>query len=351
MRRTLRTCNCALAVLATANVTVGSGEREITVEVEGTTLKGTLVIPDSIGPHPAALIVAASGPHPRDEARTGGTHWADLAQVLAKNGVASLRLDSRSARAEQRTDGAPDDPNDYQWTPHELAADSSAALSLLMNLSEVDRDRTGLIAFSDGTSRAAMIAAQRPEDVSFCVLLSPSGVAPLEDVLAQQVNQARSMGLDEEQVAVVESRGRRALSMITAGEDQDETLQAVGELLEALGLPEEQRSSLAPRIVKNFSSRGARALLGHDPASDLDAIMCPTLAVNGGADSRLVSPKSRRAILEAFEFDTTDKLSAVTLGGLGHFLEPITGDEESRTFDGAVTSTIIAWLETHGFAR
>ena len=102
---------------------------------------------------------------------------------------------------------------------------------------------------------------------------------------------------------------------------------------------------MAPGIVGNFSSAPVRALISHDPAPDFDAMECPTLVINGGADTRRVSPESRPKLLEAFEADSTSKLRLVTLGGLGHFLESAEQPQDAKTFADEVPAIIIEWLD------
>ncbi len=340
-----RTHAVAMVLGVCSTGAIAANETEVTIQSAGVALGGTLVIPEGPGPHPAVLIVPASGPHPRDEARTGGRHWAELSDRLAAAGVASLRLDARSLGSASSTEG---DPDDYPWTPRELASDSNAAFDVLLNSPGIDRGRAGLLGFSDGVSRAAILGAERAGEVGFCVLLSASGVAPAEDVVAQQVHQARQMGVDEAGLELVAERGHAAMALLLDGAPKPESIAAVVALLEAIGLPEAQREPMATRVAENFSGRGVRALLGHDPAPDLDRIECPTLIVNGGADSRLVSPRSRGVLLEAFEAETSTKLRVVTLGGLGHFLEQPDEEMEEPVFAPEVSEIIISWLTDQG---
>src|SRR5690606_39160274 len=66
------------------------------------TLQGSLLLPRSEGPLPVALLIAGSGPTDRDGNNPEGGHndaLKKLAQILARNGIASLRYDKRGVAA------------------------------------------------------------------------------------------------------------------------------------------------------------------------------------------------------------------------------------------------------------
>ena len=56
---------------------------------------GTLTLPCMGGPFPAALLIAGSGQHNRDEALMGHRPFLVLADYLTRRGIAVLRVDSR----------------------------------------------------------------------------------------------------------------------------------------------------------------------------------------------------------------------------------------------------------------
>jgi len=337
----------ALAMGSASAVTGGAAvagvEREVVVHSEAATLGGTLTLPEGAGPHPAALIVAASGPHGRDEARADGAHWRDLAERLAEAGVASLRLDARGVAA-SASEAIPE--WEYVWTPEELAADSAAALELLLGRAEINAARVGLIGFSDGAARAGMVARERPEDVAFVALLSASGVSAGENLRAQQVQRLAAQTDDAERIAKLDALMTAAIREIVRAEDREATLHLTRRALEATGVPAEQSGAVAEQLVTNLGSRGVRSVLGLDPAPIYEAARQPTLALNGGADDRIVADEALPALLEALGAAKRQDMRLAVLGGLDHFLEGV-APVEPPVFDEEAAELLVRWIAAH----
>ena len=82
----------------------------VEVKVPAGTLKGTLVVPDGMGPLPVAIIHAGSGPTDRDcnqPVMLKTDAFKMLAEALAAKGIATLRIDKRLIGAslkQQETD-------------------------------------------------------------------------------------------------------------------------------------------------------------------------------------------------------------------------------------------------------
>ncbi len=78
------------------------GERiDVSWQLYDTTMSGTLVKPDGVGPFPAVVLVAGSGPTDRDwtSPLLVGTNGSAplIAEGLARAGFASLRYDKRAS--------------------------------------------------------------------------------------------------------------------------------------------------------------------------------------------------------------------------------------------------------------
>lgn len=79
---------------------------EVSWQLDGTTVYGTIVRPSGSGPFPAVVMVAGSGPTDRDwnspllPGSNGSAHL--LAEALAEAGIASLRYDKRASGAHAR---------------------------------------------------------------------------------------------------------------------------------------------------------------------------------------------------------------------------------------------------------
>jgi len=80
---------------------------EVSILVNGCNLKGTLEVPESKQPVEVALIIAGSGPTDRDgNNRLIGNNnsYKMIADLLLKNGIASLRYDKRGIGASDKVD-------------------------------------------------------------------------------------------------------------------------------------------------------------------------------------------------------------------------------------------------------
>jgi uncharacterized protein len=140
---------------------------------DGVTLTGLLTLPDSLGPHPAIVVLHGSEPGTRaDFGRQ------QLSTFFASQGLAVLTYDKR---------GVGDSEGVYVERASEsnlttLAQDSLAGVAFLQSRSEVDAKRVGLI----GSSQAGWIipiAAQQSKDVAFFIILSGPVVSVGEEVV------------------------------------------------------------------------------------------------------------------------------------------------------------------------
>lgn len=122
----------------------------------GVTLAGTLTIPsDARAPVPAFVTITGSGLQDRDGAIAavrGYRIFRQIADTLARHGVAVLRLDDRGFG---ESGGSGTNP-----TSADLAADVRAALAWLRARPEIDARRVGLIGHSEGGLIAPLVAAE-----------------------------------------------------------------------------------------------------------------------------------------------------------------------------------------------
>ena len=285
---------------------------------DGAVLVGSLTLPEGDGPHAAALFVNATGEHPRDEARSGGSQWKELAEALADAGVASLRLDARGV-GESVSDGV--EAWEYRWTSEELALDSAKAMDALRSMEGIDAERVGMVCFSDGCSIGAIAAADMLQSPAFMVMLSPSGVPARLHLFEEQRSQLAMTGATEEEMAQILPVIERALETLASDASRADAREGVVEVLTAMGAPREQAEMSADAAMEELGQRGVRFYLAFDPAPVFAALESPTLAIVGGDDDRLPHPESLPAVREALG----PAGEVVVLDGLGHFLE---GDQE-----------------------
>jgi dienelactone hydrolase len=174
----------------------GPVSREISFKVPDMTLQGTFEAPSGASKAPALLLIPGSGPTDRDGNSNLLTVKIDLlkdvADELAKNGVASLRFDKRAIA--HYKDFWPKTPADlnafFAW--HKFVDDAKAALTVLESQPEVDPGRVGLLGHSEGS----LISLQVGSDLNgtkgepkVLVLLASTG-RPMGAILHEQIARA-----------------------------------------------------------------------------------------------------------------------------------------------------------------
>jgi dienelactone hydrolase len=125
----------------------------------GRTLAGTLTVPlVRRAKLPAVVLITGSGPQDRDAASValpqGYRPFREIADTLARRGIAVLRLDDRGVGG---SDAGPDTA-----TSADLAGDVRAALAWLRARPEIDPARLGLVGHSEGGIIAPMVAVDDP---------------------------------------------------------------------------------------------------------------------------------------------------------------------------------------------
>src|SRR5215831_5785321 len=111
-------------------------------------LAGTLTLPSSPGPFPAAILIAGSGPHDRDENVAGHHPFLVLADYLTRKGIAVLRYDKRGIG---KSTGSFD-----QATTEDFANNATAALDYLKSRKEIKSKKIDLIGHSENGLIAPM---------------------------------------------------------------------------------------------------------------------------------------------------------------------------------------------------
>jgi uncharacterized protein len=231
---------------------MASERLDITAD-DGTTLVGTLTVPQLAGSAPAALLLNGSGPLDRDSNMPGQALEvaSALAAALAERGVASLRYDKR---------GVGESGGEYLTAGFERETnDAAAVLSALRDLDRVEPDRVTVIGHSVGATIAIRLAARR-EWIAGAVLLAAAPARALDVMRVQSGRIAASL---------------RGLQRLAAGrflrrqEEVRHALLTVGDTIDLEGV---------------LPARWFREYMAYDPASDLGALRCPVLAITGAAD-------------------------------------------------------------------
>ena len=172
----------SVALLGLLATSVFAAEEPFQLGLEGLTLHGTLMLPDTAPPSAAVLIIAGSGPTDRDGNSAmipGKNHSLKLlAGALADAGIASLRYDKRMVGASTAT----------TLTEADLRFDHYAgdAAALLDGLATAVPDVPLFIAGHSEGGHLALIASPTSRLTGVIVLAGP-GHHPA-DVIDQQLS-------------------------------------------------------------------------------------------------------------------------------------------------------------------
>lgn len=128
---------------------------EVTWDVDGIAVYGTLTHPANTGPHPAIVFVAGSGPTDRDwcSPLLPGTNCSGrlLANALTKQGFITLRYDKRAAGPRVR-ENLPQLIGKISMQGH--LDELTGAVTTLMSLTDVDVSRLFVLTNSEGAIHA-----------------------------------------------------------------------------------------------------------------------------------------------------------------------------------------------------
>lgn len=162
-------------------------------------LHGALTLPSGAGPFPAVVMVGGSGPDDMDETIGSNKPFRDIAEDLARSGIASLRYDKRSFDHPEAGASLVVDA--------EVTDDAVMAAQLLARQKEVDPKRVFLLGHSLGAMMAPRIS-QRDPQLAGLVLLA----APARSLLDVSAEQARVLGVREHETAAQIAAAERVIS-------------------------------------------------------------------------------------------------------------------------------------------
>jgi len=274
-------------------------------------LAGTLTLPQKDGVFPAVILITGSGPENRDEEIFGHKPFLVLADYLTKKGIAVLRFDDR---------GVAKSTGDYKTaTTLDFAKDVQAGIDYLKSRKEIDKNKIGLIGHSEG-GVIAPIVAENSKDVGFIVLLAGTGIRGDKLMLLQKERIERQMGVPENEIQKGQETFKGAYDIILASADSDDLTTKINSYVKSQfgnKLNGEQISAL----VAQLTSPWMVYFLKFDPATALEKVQCPVLAINGDKDLQVPADVNITAIKKALEKGGNKKTTAKVLPNLNHLFQ------------------------------
>jgi uncharacterized protein len=313
------------------------------------TLAGTLTLPSKEGNFPSIILISGSGAQNRDEEIARHKPFLIIADHLTRNGIAVLRYDDR---------GVAKSTGDFRAaTTVDFAADAASAVAYLKTRAETNKDKIGLIGHSEGAIVAPMVASNS-KDVHFIVLLAGPGIEVRKLLMMQQELIPRSLGASESDVQKSIAISEKAFQMIATSVDR-ETLKAdlanlieenyddIPAILHPTKLTKEQVIAIQSDML---SSPWYQDLLNYNPASTLEKVTCPVLALNGEKDIQVTPKENLAAIREALMKGGNKNVVVKELPNLNHlFQECETGslteyETIEQTFSPVALKEMSEWI-------
>ncbi|MBL7713066.1 MAG: alpha/beta fold hydrolase [Chitinophagaceae bacterium] len=317
-------------------------------EEAGITLAGTLTLPEKSGPFPAAVLISGSGPQNRDGEVLGHRPFLVLADHLTKNGIAVLRFDDRGTAASGG--------NFATATSQDFATDVTAAVNYLKTRKEIDKKKIGLIGHSEGGMIAPMVAV-RSKDIHFIVLAAGPGLRGDKMLLLQQQLIGKSAGASAADLARTEADNAKIFDMVQRTMDEEKLKKNIADYIRNTEDPykdkpaemseEEYVSVTVNRIVNPWMLY----MLRYDPASVLEKVKCPVLAINGSNDLQVAPKENLDAIRAALAKGGNKKVFIEELPGLNHLLqESPTGSPSEykvieQTMSPVALNAMVNWIQ------
>jgi dienelactone hydrolase len=287
---------------------------DVTVHTpQGLALTGTLTLPAArTGPVPAVVTITGSGAEDRDERIPivdGYRPFWQIADTLARRGIATLRLDDRGVNG---SDAGP-----AGATSPDFAEDIRAALAYLQTRPAIDGARLGLVGHSEGGLIAPMVAATDPSLKGIVLMAGPAYT------------------------------GRRILAFQQRYAVEHAPSLTPGERAVALAKSDSAGREMAAR------SAWLRFFMAYDPLPTARMVRVPVLILQGETDQQ-VTPEQADTLAAAFRAGGDRDVTLRTFAATDHlFLADPDGNPAgysalpTHTVRPAVLGAIANWLVAH----
>lgn len=287
-------------------------------------LKGTLTLPAGYDRDtPVLIMITGSGLQNRDEEIFDHKPFAVIADVLARNGIASLRYDDRGF-GESKGDAV-------NCTTEDLMNDALSGINLLRE----KFNKVGVLGHSEGGTVALMLGADK--NVDFIVSLAAMAISG-KDLLSEQNHYALSKAGYPEQV-VDDYCGLLSLAF-----DEDDR---VMKKLETSDLPPELKQNLQAALLQ-LRTPYFQYFLNLDIRPVLGNIVCPVLALNGKKDTQVFYEKNLDSLTKGLPQNDFNRI--VAFDNLNHLFQNCeTGSVNEyafieETISPEILQTICQWI-------
>lgn len=327
-------------------------EEQVTFKNEkaGFTLAGTLTLPKKEGSYPAVILITGSGAQNRDEELLGHKPFLVLADYLTRNGIAVLRYDDRGTAASKGVYA--------NSTTQDFATDADAAFNYLLTRKEINKNKIGLAGHSEGGLVAPMVAVGNPK-VAFIVLMAGTGIPGDELLLLQNFMINKAQGMPEEELNKMSVILKNAYDVVKQEKDaavmKTKVTTVFNEQLRPLfiskGIPAAQVNELIEAQATDLTAPWYAYFIRYNPATALEKVKCPILAINGSNDLQVPARANLDAIRRATDKSGNKKVTIKELPGLNHLFQksavglPSEYEEIEETFSPVALAEILGWIQ------
>ncbi|WP_052631284.1 alpha/beta hydrolase family protein [Pseudoxanthomonas suwonensis] len=336
-----------LAVLAASPAraqeacTLPAGTEPFAFESGGNRLRGFVDLPEGAGPHPAVVFVHGAGPTDvsgRDPGFNGS--YDRLRAVFRRTGIATVAWTKAG-------DGCSEGGYAADAVLVDRASETVAAVAALRQRQDIDPERIGLWAISQGGWIAPMAAVRDPR-IAFLIVVSGPGREAGADTAYHFSQLLRRQGVGDAEADQAAATLRRALAIAGAGGSREEFLAATAPL---------ERYPLFARM--GIGDTAETDWLGPDHLLRADTYLAqlrqPTLAIFGDRDVMVDWRASVDAYRDAFARGGNPALTIRVFEGADHGLFPAIDrprdrEERGRTaYVDGYPELMAGWLQEHGF--
>jgi dienelactone hydrolase len=296
-------------------------------------LAGTLISPTTSGPHPAVILVHASGAEDRE-------YLLPFARFLIRHGMAVLGYDKR---------GVGGSTGDWSKASFDdLAGDVVAAFEYLKTRSDIDRAQIGMLGWSQA-GWVMPLAATRSKDLAFLISISGAGVSGSETTIDQARNEMVANGMRPQMVDQIVELMRLQYDYLSTGQGWDQYMAAREQIVARMG---GNPPDAFPATPDHPYLRFIRPLIVYDPAPTIRQLQLPVLALFGELDNNIMADKNRAAWEAALRAGGHRDYTLQILPKANHaLLEAKVGNNaEMKSLQRIVPAyfeIVLAWLSTH----
>ena len=284
---------------------------------QGAKLSGTLTLPDAGYKGPVAVLVSGSGQQDRDETAFGHKPFFVWADYLTRAGIGVLRYDDRGVG------GSTGDVENA--TSYDFSLDAEAAVRYLRRRGF---SSVGIIGHSEGGMIAPLVAA-RDARVGFIVLLAAPGIPCDSLLLLQQQAISESEGYSQSRIETLLQTNRRIFTLLKSDMPEkalkDSVLYGL-RFLSGSDFPEDElenpvQEEALQKQANTLMSPWFRYFVQYNPASVLQKVKCPVLALNGSQDVQVLAGPNTQGIRQALRQAGNRNFSVEILPGLNHLFQ------------------------------